>query len=67
MWEIIREQRVTEDNVRYNAYGLRRGECRIPDICADSKEIARFAELFNKYDVSTVNAIDVIEDLLAEA
>ena len=67
MWDIIMEMRITEDNVRYNAYGLRRGECRIPDISADSGEIARFAELMNRYDVSTVNALDVIEDLLAEA
>lgn len=65
MWEIITERKINEDNVEYNAYGVRRGECSIPDICADSEEISRFADLLNKFDVSAINARDVVDDYLA--
>ena len=66
MWEVIKEQKTTEDNVQYNAYGVRREDYSIPDICTDSEEISRFAELLNKFDVSPVNAIDIVEDYLAQ-
>lgn len=65
MWEVIAEQKVSEDNIEYNAYGVRRGECSIHDICTDSGEISRFVDLLNKFDVSTINACDVVEDYLA--
>lgn len=65
MWKIIIETRTTEDGISYTAYGVCKDDCSIPDVCTDKAEITRFAELMNRYEVSTINAIDVVEDYLA--
>ncbi len=65
MWKIITERKINENNIEYNAYGVKLGDCSIPDICCDSEEIARFVDLLNKFDVSPINARDVVEDYLA--
>ncbi len=65
MWEIIYEERRTEDNIDYTAYGVRYGSFCIADLFADRREIFRFAKVLNDYDVSPVNAADIVEDYLA--
>lgn len=65
MWEIIVQEKVTEDNVRYTAYGVRRGDCEIADICADKDGIEELVELMNRYDASEINAADIVEDFIA--
>lgn len=66
MWVIISEERMTEDNVRYTAYGVRSSSFCIGDLCADSDEILRFVRVLNNYKVSPENALDIAEDYLAE-
>ena len=65
MWEIIVQEKVTEDNVRYTAYGVRLGDCEIADICADKDGIEELVELMNRYDASEINAADIVEDFIA--
>ncbi|MBP0984338.1 MAG: hypothetical protein J6A19_11490 [Oscillospiraceae bacterium] len=65
MWEIIYEERRTEDNIEYTAYGVRCGSFCIADLCADRREIFWFAKVLNEYGVSPVNAADIAEDYLA--
>lgn len=65
MWQVFSEERTTEDNVRYTAYGVRCLSYCIGDLCTDSGEIRRFADMLNTFEVSTLNAADIVEDYLA--
>ena len=65
MWVVISEERMTEDMVRYTAYGVRNSSYCIADLCADREEIIRFAKALNRYNVSVVNAMDIAEDYVA--
>ena len=65
MWEIIVQERVTDERQRYTAYGVRRGGCEIADICADKSGIEELVGLMNRYDASEINAADSVEDFIA--
>ena len=65
MWVIFVQERVTEEQVRYTAYGVRRGGCEIADICTDRSGIEELAGLMNRYDASEINAADIVEDFIA--
>jgi Fe-S cluster biogenesis protein NfuA len=66
MWNIIKEVRSTEDNVQYTAYGIQCGDCVISDITTDYEVIKEFVEKINEFELSTINAIDVVEDFIAD-
>lgn len=65
MWVIISEERITDDLVRYTAYGVRNNSFCIADISSDKDEITRFVKVLNYFEVSPINAADITEDYLA--
>lgn len=65
MWELTAEQRTNEEGVTYTAYGLRCGECVIPDFSSLREETEAFISLMNRLEVSPIHAADVVEDYFA--
>lgn len=66
MWTIIYEKKTIEDIGEYTAYGVRNLTFCIGDICTSPDEIRRLVKVLNDYDVSPENAMDIVEDYLAE-
>lgn len=67
MWETFMQQRTTDDNIQYTAYGVRYGSFCIADLCTDAADIKQFAQTLNSFGVSPINAMDIAEDYLAGA
>lgn len=65
MWNMISEERINEDGIRYNAYGVKHENICIPDVCCNYEDIRRLVDLMNTYEVSVAHAADITEDFLA--
>lgn len=65
MWQIITEELINEDGVRYTAYGFMCGEYTIHDFTSLPEEAESFLRILNSFEVSTLHATEVIEDYFA--
>lgn len=64
MWSVIYERKLIDDIGECNVYGIRNLSFCIGDISASAEEIERLVRIFNEFDVSPVNAADIIEDYI---
>ena len=63
MYNIINTQ-ITIEGQKYDTYGLQCGTMHAADVTADKTAALNLAEKFNKYQLSSIQLYDAVEDYL---